>query len=185
MSLAEASEKYFTNLEARGLDAKSIRTYRSGVDPFVQTCTKACVEDVTKQDMIDFMGWLRKQPWPIRSNSNPEHTYSNKVGYVAIFLKEFGVSRLLKKKEYPRPQEKGRRPPERRPSCSRSAYSAKASLFTKSKFVAPDCFVRRWAVGRKPTTQSGAVPARQECTSEWKVKPLLSGIEMSDPTAGR
>jgi hypothetical protein len=54
-----------------------------------------------------------------------------------------------------------------------SAYSAKASLFTKSKFVAPDCFVRRWAAGRKPTTQSGAVPARQEYTSERKVKPLL------------
>jgi hypothetical protein len=28
--------------------------------------------------------------------------YSNKVGYVAVFLKEFGVSRLLKKTEYPR-----------------------------------------------------------------------------------
>jgi hypothetical protein len=101
-SLAQASERYFTNLEARGLDAKSIRTYRAGVDPFVQTCKKACVEDVTKQDMIDFMGWLRKQPLPTRRNSNPERTYSNKVGYVAIFLKEFGVSRLLKKKEYPR-----------------------------------------------------------------------------------
>ena len=101
-SLAQASERYFTNLEARGLDAKSIRAYRTGVDPFVQTCKKACVEDVTRQDMIDFMGWLRKQPLPIRRNSNPERTYSNKVGYVAIFLKEFGVSRLLKKKEYPR-----------------------------------------------------------------------------------
>jgi hypothetical protein len=101
-SLAQASERYFTNLEARGLDAKSIRAYHTGVDPFGQTCKKPCVEDVTKQDMLDFMGWLRKQPLPIRRNSNPERTYSNKVSYVAIFLKEFGVSRLLKKKEYPR-----------------------------------------------------------------------------------
>jgi Phage integrase, N-terminal SAM-like domain len=77
-SLAQASERYFTNLEARGLDAKSIRTYRTGVDPFVQTCKKVCVEDVTRQDMIDFMGWLRKQPLPKRRNSNPERTYSNK-----------------------------------------------------------------------------------------------------------
>jgi len=102
MSLAQASEKYLANLEARGLDAKSIRAYRTGVDPFVQTCERTHLKDVTKQDMIDFMGWLRKQPLPIRRNSNPERTYSNKVGYVAIFLKEFGVSRLLKKKEYPR-----------------------------------------------------------------------------------
>jgi integrase/recombinase XerD len=101
-SLAQAAERYFTNLEARGLNAKTTRAYRTGVDSFVQTCKKACVEDVTRQDMIDFIGWLRKQPLPIRNNSNPERTYSNKVGYVAIFLKEFGVSRLLKKKEYPR-----------------------------------------------------------------------------------
>ena len=42
--LTEASEKYFGNLEARGLAAKSISTYRTGVDPFIQTCKKACVE---------------------------------------------------------------------------------------------------------------------------------------------
>jgi hypothetical protein len=36
------------------------------------------------------------------AHSQKLRTYSNKVGYVAIFLKEFGVSRLLKKKEYPR-----------------------------------------------------------------------------------
>jgi hypothetical protein len=70
--LAQASDKYFANLEARGLDTKSIRTHRTGVDPFVRTCKKACVEDVSKQDMIDFMGWVRKQPLPRRRNSNPE-----------------------------------------------------------------------------------------------------------------
>jgi len=100
-------------------------------------------------------------------------------------LKEFGVSRLLKKEEYSRyHKKKVVAHPDVGLLVLAFAYSPKASLFTKSKFVAPDCFVRRWAVGRKPTTQSGAVPARQEYTSEWKVKPLLSGIEMSDPTAG-
>jgi len=81
--LTEASEKYFGNLEARGLAAKSISTYRTGVGPFIQTCKKACVEDMIKQDMIDFIGCLRKQPLPKRKNSNPERTYSNKFSYVA------------------------------------------------------------------------------------------------------
>ncbi len=127
--LVQASEKYFANLEARGLDAKSIRTYRTGVDPLVQTCKKACVEDVTKQDMIDFMGWLRKQPLPKRRNSNPERTYSNKVGYVAIFLKEFGVSRLLKKKEYPRYHKKKvvAHPDSERPSPCPSLWGFRAA----------------------------------------------------------
>ena len=83
------------------MDAESIRCYRSGVDPFVKHCKKATVEEVKKQDMLDFMGWMRKQPLSKRRHSNPNRTYNNKVNYVAIFLKEFGVSRLLKKKEYP------------------------------------------------------------------------------------
>ena len=52
------------------------------------------------------MGWMRKQPLLKRRHSNPNRTYNNKVSYVAIFLKEFGVSRLLKKKEYPQYHEK-------------------------------------------------------------------------------
>jgi hypothetical protein len=53
--------------------------------------------------MINFMGWLRKQPLPQRKHSNPQRTYANKVGHVAIFLKAFGVSKvLLRKNEYPR-----------------------------------------------------------------------------------
>jgi hypothetical protein len=72
------------------------------------------------------------------------------LGYVAIFLKEFGVSRLLKKKEYSRYHKKKIvANPDVGLLVLASAYSAKASLFTKSKFVAPDCFVRRWAVGSK------------------------------------
>ena len=84
-SLATAAGRYFTNLEARGADPKTIRTYRSAVDPFVEHCDKTYVEDVTKQDIINFMGWLRKQPLPKRKHSNPERTYANKVGHVAIF----------------------------------------------------------------------------------------------------
>jgi len=52
------------------------------------------------------MGWLRRQPLPKRRNSNPDRTYANKVGYVAIFLKTFSVNKLLKKSEYPQYEEK-------------------------------------------------------------------------------
>jgi hypothetical protein len=42
--------------------------------------------------MLEIMGWMRNQPLPKRRHSNPNRTY-NKVSYLAIFLKEFGVSR--------------------------------------------------------------------------------------------
>ena len=102
MTLQQASEKYFSNLEAQGKDHKTITAYKTAVDPFVAHCKTAHVEDVTKQDLIDYMGWLRKQPVPVRKHGNPNRTYSNKVGHVAIFLKAFGLTKLLKKSEYPK-----------------------------------------------------------------------------------
>jgi hypothetical protein len=104
--LMTASQQYFSNLEARGADPKTIRTYRTAVEPFIENCAKIYIEDATKQDMINYMGWLRKQAAPQRRNSNPDRTYANKVGHVAIFLKTFGVTRLLKKFEYPQYEEK-------------------------------------------------------------------------------
>ena len=104
--LKEAAETYFDNLEASGADPKTLRTYRSAIDPFVANCKKPCVEDVTKQDLLDFMRWLKKQPLPKRSHSNPERTRYNKVSHVVIFLKAYGLTKLLKKKEYPRYHEK-------------------------------------------------------------------------------
>jgi hypothetical protein len=52
------------------------------------------------------MGSLRKQPVPQRKNGNPERTRANKVGDVRIFLKEFGITKLLKKNEEPEYHEK-------------------------------------------------------------------------------
>ena len=102
MTLQQASEKYFANLEAQGKDPKTITAYKAAVNLFVAHCKTVHVEDVTKQDLIDYMGWLRKQPVPVRKHGNPNRTYANKTGHVAIFLKTFGIEKLLKKSEYPK-----------------------------------------------------------------------------------
>ena len=104
ITLAAAAEKYFANCEARGLDPETIRKYRAAVDPFVKHCGVTYVDECRddKQVLLNYMGWLRKQPAPKRKHGNPERTLANKVGDVRIFLKEFGVTRLLKKNEEPK-----------------------------------------------------------------------------------
>jgi integrase len=106
--LKEAADTYFKNLEAQGKHSLTIRSYRTGVDPFVNLCKKKkeFVEQVDKQDLLDFMAWMRKQPVPVRRHGNPNRTMSNKVLYVVIFLKAYGIEKLIKKKEYPRYHEK-------------------------------------------------------------------------------
>jgi integrase len=105
--LAAAAEKYFANCEARGLDPETIRKYRAAVDPFVEHCGATYVDECRdKQPLLNYMGWLRKQPVPKRKHSNPERTLANRVGDVRIFLKEFGITKLLKKNEEPKYHEK-------------------------------------------------------------------------------
>ncbi len=104
ITLAVAAEKYFANCEARGLDPESIRKYRAAVDSFVEHCGVTYVDECkdNKQVLLNYMGWLRKQPVLKRTHGNPELTLANKVGDVRIFLKEFGITKLLKKNEEPK-----------------------------------------------------------------------------------
>jgi len=104
--VADAVQKYFDNLAAMGKNEKSIRTYRYAVNGFVRSYKKPYIEDYEKQDLIDYMGWLRKQPRKERKHANPDRTYFNKVSHVAIFLKACGVCPGLKASEYPRYHEK-------------------------------------------------------------------------------
>jgi integrase len=108
ITLAAAAEKYFENCEARGVDPETIRKYRAVIDQFVEHCGVTYVDECrdNKQVLLNYMGWLRKQPPPKRKHSNPERTLANKVGDVRIFLKEFGITRLLKKNEEPKYHEK-------------------------------------------------------------------------------
>lgn len=108
ITLTAAAEKYLSNCHKRGLDIKTIRKYRSAVDPFAEHCGVTYVDECldNKQPLLDYLGWLRKQPVPKRKHGNPERTLANKVGDVRIFLKEFGITRLLKKNEEPKYHEK-------------------------------------------------------------------------------
>ena len=108
ITLAAAAEKYFANCEARGLDPETVRNYRAAVDPFVEHCGVTYVDEVrdNKQVLLNYMGWLRKQPVPKRKHSNPERTLANEVGDARIFLKKFGITKLLKKNEEPKYHEK-------------------------------------------------------------------------------
>ncbi len=105
-TIADAVTTYFQNLVAQGKDPKTIRTYRIAVDGFVASCAKTYIDQIDRQDLFDYMAWLRKQPLPKRKHSNPDRTYNNKLSHTVIFLKAFGKERLLKKSEYPAYEEK-------------------------------------------------------------------------------
>ena len=61
LSIGDAVEQYFKNLHSQGKDPKTIRAYKVAVEEFRKSCTKKFLHAISKQDLIDFMGWLRKQ----------------------------------------------------------------------------------------------------------------------------
>ena len=97
--------------QSQGKDPKTIRAYRLAIDEFRKSCSKEFLDEIGKQDLLDFMGWLRKQPPKLRNDGtprkprrsgDPNRTYFNKVNDVVIFLSAHGIKRLLKKCEYPK-----------------------------------------------------------------------------------
>jgi integrase len=111
----DAVEQYYKNLHSQGKDPKTIRAYKVAVEEFRKSCTKKFLSEIGRQDLIDFMGWLRKQPPKLRKDDtprkprrsgDPNRTYFNKVNNVVIFLSAHGINRLLKKSEYPKFAEK-------------------------------------------------------------------------------
>src|ERR1700693_936415 len=81
-------------------DPKTIRAYEAAVEEFRKSCTKKFLSEIGRQDLIDFMGWLRKQPPKLRRDGtprkprrsgDPNRTYFNKVNNVVIFLSAHGI----------------------------------------------------------------------------------------------
>ena len=116
--LLAAAAKYFSNLEARGLDAKTIRTYRTGVDPFVENCARTYVEDVTKQDMSTSWAGSASSRCPAEKFESRSHL--RQQGWVSADFPQ-GV-RCHKAAQEARgaevPREESRHPPGQRTECA-------------------------------------------------------------------
>jgi hypothetical protein len=67
-----AVEQYYKNLHSQGKDPKTIRAYKVAVEEFRKSCTKKFLSEIGRQDLIDFMGWLRK---PSTRNCNSGSRY--------------------------------------------------------------------------------------------------------------
>ena len=109
------SRTVFQNLQSQGKNRKTIRAYKLAIEEFRQSCTKKFIDEIRKQDLIDFMGWLRTPPPKLRKDGtprkprrsgDPNRTHFNKVNDIVIFLSAHGINRLLKKSEYPKFAEK-------------------------------------------------------------------------------
>jgi integrase len=88
--LAEAAQKFISEL--RNLDRKkySIAMYENALRDFQTSCRKEFIDEIDREDILAFLGWMRKN-MQVRVPGSENRTYKNKLGYLRTFLARHGV----------------------------------------------------------------------------------------------
>ena len=93
--LADATTEFVNEL--RTLDRKkySVAMYENALRDFQKSCRKEFIDEITRKDILEFIGWMREN-LQVRVDGSENRTYKNKLGYLGTFLGRHGFQ--LKKK---------------------------------------------------------------------------------------
>jgi integrase/recombinase XerD len=94
-SIAEAIDCYLKDVEPPQREPKTYDEYRLVLAKFRVSCSKRYVEDIERDDLLEF----RRQ---LYSLGNEARTVFNRMGIVLQLLKLHGIERLLKKGDKPK-----------------------------------------------------------------------------------
>lgn len=94
-SLSDAVADYLKEIE-RSKKPNTLSAYRTALEYFLESCSKAHVEDIDRRDMLDFSAFLRD-----RKHQSPRSAH-NRFLAVRIFLKAKGVRGILNRTDNPR-----------------------------------------------------------------------------------
>jgi integrase/recombinase XerD len=88
--ISDAIDSYLKDVEPPQREPKTYDEYRLVLYKFRDNCKKRYVEEVDRDDLLDFRRFLY-------SLGNEAHTVFNRMGIVLQLLKLFGIEKLLKK----------------------------------------------------------------------------------------
>ncbi len=74
LTMENAVEQCYESLHSQRKDPKTIRAYKVAVEEFGKSCTMKLLDEIGRRDLIDFMGWLRKQPPKLRNDGTLRKT---------------------------------------------------------------------------------------------------------------
>ncbi len=75
---------------------KTLAAYSTALAYFTESCSKLCLEDIDRKDLLKFAAFLRNE-----KDQSPRSTY-NKFEIVMTFLKAHGIRGLAGKNDWPR-----------------------------------------------------------------------------------
>lgn len=93
--ISEAIDSYLRNVEPPQREPKTYDEYRLVLYKFRDTCSKRHIEEIGRDDLLEF----RRQLYAI---GNEARSVFNRMGIVLQLLKLHGIERLLKKGDKPK-----------------------------------------------------------------------------------
>jgi integrase len=96
------AKKYIEELEDMKRKPRSVETVQKALDQFLASYRKTSIDEITRQDCLDFLKWMEKNI-PRRNNGgHPNNTYRNRLQDVSSFFKKFSVAFPLTPNEWPK-----------------------------------------------------------------------------------
>lgn len=94
-----AIAQYLADTQAQK-EPKTFAAYRIALTQFRESCTKSCLEDLERRDLLNFTAFLHNSR---KSNGEPlsDRTIYNRFENVITFLKEYGIRGLVLHKDWP------------------------------------------------------------------------------------
>jgi integrase len=104
-NIVACAREFKGRIISQGLKPRSIETYNTSLDNFVASCKKLTLDEVTEDDMLDFIDWMRKN-LPKRKFGQPTNTYRNRLKDMNVFFNHYGLKMPLAKKKWPKSTKK-------------------------------------------------------------------------------
>src|SRR2546428_4862667 len=97
MSLRDALDQYLQGLQ--GKSKATAYSYRRALEEFGRFCGEIPLKNTARQQVLDYKAYLYRQPMS-------ETTRHARLLRVTMFLKHFGTEKVLRRGEWPQPNER-------------------------------------------------------------------------------
>lgn len=105
LTIANAAEQFYSNMEALDKSPSTRYAYKRAVDQFKANCRKVYLDEVTRQDVLDHIVWIRTNV-PTRGIGQQNGTIRNRLLCLTRFFSQYEKPLPLKRREWPKTEER-------------------------------------------------------------------------------
>ena len=105
VTVAAGAEQFIKNQSTLGKSTSTVYGYTRAVTQFKESCFRVYLDEVTQQDILDHIAWLRKNV-PSRAYGQREGMLRTRLNYIKAFFLHYELKMPLPQKQWPKLEER-------------------------------------------------------------------------------